>query len=422
VAQIGAEGLVVRDLTVPEEGSRSVKALLGRHARKSVEVALSLPERALLGQRAAALGGVKTLIRSMWSDTTRRGGLLSVLNRVVVSGPLHAALRACSEPAQHANYDPYCSCFVVQFLAQLSLNRLMGETAVLWADPAKRVALPRLGLSLHLHEECAGLRFEDGMLTVIGGPGDGAVLRWDSLEESALPDGVRIQRPYTPVSPKMVLSVFDTNPLSDFEAHPDKMGNQIDLGDQSAGSWAGVLAEALSYIRVGLPALRDEMEQLMQQWLPVGVDPKTHLSASYQEAVGMAYLTLHPNVFTMMEAMVHEFQHNKANALLNLEPLLVNAFHPLYTSPLRPDPRPLHGVLLAVHAFLPVAELYLKLRALGNEQALHPFGTRRLKAIVEGNQQGVEVLIEHGDWTQTGARFFGQMVQLNERHTQAVLS
>ena len=38
--------------------------------------------------------------------------------------------------------------------------------------------------------------------------------------------------------------------------------------------------------------------------------------------------------------------------------MLANADAPLYPSPVRPDPRPLRGVLMAVHAFLPVAGLY----------------------------------------------------------------
>ena len=83
------------------------------------------------------------------------------------------------------------------------------------------------------------------------------------------------------------------------------------------------------------------------------------------------YLTLHPNVMTMTEAVVHEFQHNKFNVASDSVEYLENAFHPLYQSPIRPDPRPLWGILLAVHAFLPVAELYRRMRDAG-----HPFAAR----------------------------------------------
>jgi HEXXH motif-containing protein len=154
----------------------------------------------------------------------------------------------------------------------------------------------------------------------------------------------------------------------------------------------------------------------MQQWIPVGYEPEMHLSASYQEAIGQAYLTLHPNNFTMMEAMVHEFQHNKINALMHLDPLLENAFFPLFSSPVRPDPRPLHGILLAVHAFLPVAELYRRLRAQGVPELSRPDIKRRLQTIVEGNHQGMEVLRKNGKWTEVGARFFAQLDVLDALH------
>src|SRR5258708_27261484 len=100
-------------------------------------------------------------------------------------------------------------------------------------------------------------------------------------------------------------------------------------------------------------------------------DGVKHLSASYQEILGTIYLTLHPSQMTLTEALIHEFSHNKINALFEVDDVLENAWSPLYTSPVRPDPRPLHGVLLAVHAFLPVARLYEKMT-----EADHPLARR----------------------------------------------
>ena len=101
---------------------------------------------------------------------------------------------------------------------------------------------------------------------------------------------------------------------------------------------------------------------MLHEIIPVGYDAVRHLSASYREAVGTVYLTLHPSVMIMTEAVIHEFQHNKFNVSAYSADYLSNAFHPLYKSPVRPDPRPLWGILLAVHAFLPVAELYRRMR------------------------------------------------------------
>ena len=93
------------------------------------------------------------------------------------------------------------------------------------------------------------------------------------------------------------------------------------------------------------------------------------ISASYREAIGTVYMTLHPKQMIMTEAIIHEFQHNKLNALFHLDRVMETAAWPLYPAPVRPDPRPLHGVLLAAHAFVPVAEMYRRMQARDHPQA-----------------------------------------------------
>ena len=41
------------------------------------------------------------------------------------------------------------------------------------------------------------------------------------------------------------------------------------------------------------------MDLFLHQVVPVGWDPERHLSASYQEAIGTIYLSLHPSPMTM---------------------------------------------------------------------------------------------------------------------------
>src|SRR6185503_4671918 len=117
------------------------------------------------------------------------------------------------------------------------------------------------------------------------------------------------------------------------------------------------------------------------------------LSASYQEAIGTIYMTLHPSLMTMAEAVIHEFSHNKINALFELDDVLENAWAPLYTSPVRPDPRPLHGVLLAVHAFLPVARLYERMIEQGDPLAESSAFRGRYAAIRRINREGAELVL-----------------------------
>jgi HEXXH motif-containing protein len=165
-----------------------------------------------------------------------------------------------------------------------------------------------------------------------------------------------------------------------------------------------------------MPGELAEMRMMLHEVIPVGYDTARHLSASYREAIGTIYLTLHPNVMVMTEAIVHEFQHNKFNVASASIDCLSNAFHPHYKSPVRPDPRPLWGILLAVHAFLPVAELYRRMRDAGHPWAAQPDFDRRMSELDLKNHEGMEMLRAHGRFTAAGRAMFGELEALERRH------
>lgn len=219
-----------------------------------------------------------------------------------------------------------------------------------------------------------------------------------------------------PVEGSVVLALHDNNPLATYEAHPDKPGNAVDLGGHPASEWVASLREALQIVGAHLPDLRSEMDLYVQQVVPVGFYADKHLSASYREAIGTLYLSLHPNALTMVEALVHEFQHNKLNALLESDGILENGQEPLYRSPVRPDPRPLHGVLLAVHAFVPVALLYQRMLAAGDARA----ADRRLREVVRINREGTDVLRAHARPTPVGRALLDELFRW-DRHFAGLL-
>lgn len=200
------------------------------------------------------------------------------------------------------------------------------------------------------------------------------------------------------------LCVHDTNPLWSVEEHPDKRGNQTDLADRSVDEWRRALDDALALIEAGLPLLYAELHHTLRRVVPVGYHPERHLSASYTEAPGLIYMTLHPDVLTLAEAIVHETQHGKLNALLWHDRVLVNGRSEWTTSPVRDDLRPLMGVLLAVHAFVPVAALHRGLADARHRIAeTGPFQARR-EAVLTTNADGLRTLYRLGKWTEQGAR------------------
>jgi hypothetical protein len=211
---------------------------------------------------------------------------------------------------------------------------------------------------------------------------------------------------YRVVEGEILFALVDNNPLALEEAHPDKSGNAIDLGGRPIEEWLSSLRGALGLVAAHLPDLRAEMSLYLQQIVPVGFFEDRHLSASYREAIGTMYLSLHPGPMTMVEAVIHEFQHNKLNALFESDDVLENAHLPLYASPVRPDPRPLHGVLLAVHAFLPVALLYERMIA-GGARGLDA----RFRDILRINREGTEVLLANARPTAVGTGVLDEMAR-----------
>jgi len=364
------------DLTIPRPGSTTVRTLLSRALRRLLTDLGRLDVR---GAPAADRAGYTVLLaqvrETMASDP---GAVWSALRRPTIGALI-----------RYARFGGRAS----QVLGELTATLLVELAYAGAIDEAVRVRAPTRVISLgqrRVWDLPAG-ELECG--AGVSHHGDGV----RPLE------GFAAARCHWAIGDALVLACADNNPLAAVEAHPDKQGNAIDLGGRGAEEWVAVLRAALALIEMYMPELAGEMATVLHQIVPVGYDESRHVSASYQEAIGTVYLSLHPNVMTMAEALIHEFSHNKLNVLFELDAVLENAFSPLYPSPVRPDPRPLHGVLLAVHAFQPVARLYAAMLAAGEPCAADPGFGRRYAEIVAGNREGAAVLRAHARPTRVGA-------------------
>ena len=254
--------------------------------------------------------------------------------------------------------------------------------------------------------------------TVLGTPVEGLLV--DPSGVSARLDGTFVplaELPATPTSLPLAagphLALRDGFPLAMDEAHPDKDGNALDLGGHSPEAWVTALDQALALVKEALPEWHADLPLSVARILPVGYGAERHLSASYREAPSQVYMTLHPDPLTMAEAIVHEGQHGKLNRLLWLDPILENGLSDWAPSPVRPDLRPLLGILLAVHAFVPVALLHERL-------ADHPwpdphrFRQRRAE-VLAGNRNGLKVLAERARPTSAGRRLLREIQALQAR-------
>lgn len=386
------------DFCVPAPGSTTLHAVLSGALRRALEdlrAVLRLHARGRFADDVAAFAqAVAPLARA------QPGALAAAVRRVEVGVWLRCLRPAASEPV-----DP--SVGLPALLGALALE--LARTGALSQPLRLRSCPPRLTssagrLCIAVPGGTTGLAFTAGRV-VIEHPGG-------AIAASLAPDDTA----FVPLEGSAArLALVDDNPLAALEAHPDKAGNALELGGQPALRWKAALERALALVGTHLPALRGEIEAVLQQVVPVGWHEERHLSASVQEAIGTIYVSLHPNLMTMAEAVIHEVSHNKLAALLELDPLLHNDRAEAHASPVRPDPRPLHGVLLAVHAFLPVAALYAAMIAAGAPGSEHPSFRRRYEAIVAGNHEGAEVLRAHARPTALGGQLLAEIDALDRR-------
>jgi HEXXH motif-containing protein len=379
-----------RDLTIPDPGSSTARDILSRAIGLLLrEIRPLVHAHAPLAPAADVQAFDRLLVAMLQSHVAP---LASVLRRPNVG----ALVRTLRRPSNERDAGLLCELMGLVTFELAVLGELPFEVR-LQRFPARVLSMAG-GFALDVVSD-ADVVLQSRSLRATHG-GETRVLDLAALRAGG--DTLGERRPFHAIDGGTSLALEDNNPNALDEAHPDKSGNAVDLGTASPEAWVTQLRGAFALVETYLPDLRAEMELSVSQIVPVGMYDTQHLSASYREALGTIYMSLHPNPMTMTEALIHEFQHNKLNALFELDDVLENAFSPLYPSPVRPDPRPLHGVLLAVHAFLPVARLYEKMREAGHPYAAHASFVARFNDIVGINREGASVVLEHGAPTPIG--------------------
>ncbi len=365
-----------------------------------------------------AHGRVAELVRRALS--VDEGRLLHCFASPTVGTPLRCLRLRDDLPEFRARIDDAGASLIPHLLFEMALSGLLGGAeTVAWEHGAPRLASLAVGGEIVPPDVATGLVFSATGIAAVAAGSEIAHLPLDAEGMRAAcgrPDGFRFERCYHAVGDVTLLAMIDHNPIAAFETHPNKNGNPVDLGGRPEAEWIGSLEAAFGLVETFLPQMFAEMRMMLHAVIPVGYDETRHLSASYREAVGTMYVTLHPHAMTMAEAVVHEFQHNKFNVAADSAQYLENAFHPFYKSPIRPDPRPLWGILLAVHAFLPVAELYRRMRDAGHPFAARPDFEPRMSEIDLKNHEGMDMLRAHARFTDAGVVLFGDLEALERRH------
>ncbi|MCC3489061.1 MAG: hypothetical protein JGK03_00750 [Microcoleus sp. PH2017_25_DOB_D_A] len=142
-----------------------------------------------------------------------------------------------------------------------------------------------------------------------------------------------------------------------------RLGGRYDLNFEeltptSTIKWLSTLEEAWFLIDSCSSLLASEIFMGVQSLVPVyshAID--VHRSQTFREIPGLLVLSWMSDTSVIVEALVHEYHHHKLNALLNLDPIIVEGSpEAVYYSPWRDDPRPLSGILQGIYVFQAVLE------------------------------------------------------------------
>lgn len=181
------------------------------------------------------------------------------------------------------------------------------------------------------------------------------------------------------------------------------------------------LTQAQGVIKELWPEALDWAEALIPAFVDMGAPPGPVRFSSSYEPGSPIFMSRIDDPLIHAEDVVHEVQHHR---------LFLFAGTPhfkswtdrrqLYVSPYRPDPRPLRGVLIGMHAFLTVNEL--KRRRLVERKETSEQLVREMADIHYKNLFAFRTVLEHEEFGELGRELFKQMGRFLASHHEVVRS
>jgi HEXXH motif-containing protein len=173
--------------------------------------------------------------------------------------------------------------------------------------------------------------------------------------------------------------------------------------------------------RVLSPASAAEIAAIVRAIVPCQAPESGRVSTSSPQSFGTVAMSRQPDKFSCAETMVHETQHLKLSALLDLVALTLPDDGQRYYAPWRTDPRPASGLLQGAYAFLGVSGFWR-----GQRTAAEPPVRQRAQAEFALWRDGVALvagtLLDSGRLTAAGQDFVGEMARILDEWRQEPVS
>ncbi|MFD0731132.1 FxsB family cyclophane-forming radical SAM/SPASM peptide maturase [Planotetraspora mira] len=130
------------------------------------------------------------------------------------------------------------------------------------------------------------------------------------------------------------------------------------LPEEEAGAWQRMFTEAWSLIESHYPRYAPGLRAALSTVVPLAPPEGGDVSSAARHAFGSVAIALPKDPATLALLLMHEFQHVKLGAVLDMVDLYDQGHSGLYYAPWRPDLRPLEGLLQGTYAHLAVSDFW----------------------------------------------------------------
>lgn len=196
--------------------------------------------------------------------------------------------------------------------------------------------------------------------------------------------------------------------IEDADPHREhhQWATSVRLDPAETSRWHAELSATWRAISRDAPDYADGLRTGFRAITPLMPDPAgQHRSSTARDAFGAAGVA-YADADAMAVMIVHEFQHSKLGAVLDLCDLLGSGSVHRIAVGWRPDPRPVEGVLQGVYAHLAVADMWRLRAAHGVRGAAEQFRTYR-----DWTAAAADALMTSGALTPSGVDFLSRTAE-----------
>jgi uncharacterized protein len=181
------------------------------------------------------------------------------------------------------------------------------------------------------------------------------------------------------------------------------------LADAQIAEIAAILRDAWETLT---PASAADVAAIVKVIVPLQGPDSGYVSSSSPQTFGSVAMSRQPDRYTCAETLVHETQHIKLCALLDLVPLTRPDDGKRYYAPWRTDPRPASGLLQGAYAFLGVSGFWRWQRDIAPDAQVGLRAETEFARWRDGAALVADTLLGSGQLTAAGQEFVGEMTRV----------